>query len=130
MEKEGHTTAAPEGSPEAAGRGRALAARLGHGPGGRLTTRQKVVPPVFLAVFLACLVYAMLPFELLGGDLRCGPAILGSDPKGVEPGSLARPERDCRNSGNSRLAFAGVLGTAALVIAAAGLVLPPDPEEG
>lgn len=102
-------------------------ARFGHGPGGTLTTRQKVVPLGALALLLVCLVYAMLPFTV-AASLDCGPALLGSEPENPSP-RLFVDRTDCRNAGGSRLALAGVLGLASLIIGVAGLVLPPDPED-
>ncbi len=106
-----------------------LLANIGHGPDGRLTTRQKVVPAVGLVVFLLCLGYTLLPFDVVD-TVDCGPALFGSKPEEVPVAVIVdEPKRACRDAGNSRLAFAAVIGTAAVVLAAAGLILPPDPEE-
>jgi hypothetical protein len=110
-------------------RKRRLLANVGHGPDGRLTTRQKVVPVVGLVVFLLCLGYTLLPFDVVG-TVDCGPALFGSKPEEAPVAVIVdEPKRACRDAGNSRLAFAAVIGTAAVVIAVAGLILPPDPEE-
>ncbi|HEX2063900.1 MAG TPA: hypothetical protein VHE80_05720 [Acidimicrobiales bacterium] len=106
-----------------------LLTNIGQGPDGRLTTRQKVAPALGLVVFLLCVGYTLLPFDVVDA-VDCGPALFGSKPEEAPVAVIVdEPKRACRDAGNSRLAFAAVVGTAAAVIGVAGLVLPSDPEE-
>ena len=123
--------ASSDGSPPRRPDGkRRLLANIGQGPGGRLTTRQKVVPVLGLVLFVLCIGYTLVPFDVVGGAVHCGPALFGSKPRAAPTAVIVdEPKRACRDAGNSRLAFAGVLGTAAAVIGVAGLILPSDPED-
>ncbi len=103
---------------------------IGWAEGGRLTTRQKVVPVLALVVLLGALAYTLVPFTV-AETVDCQAALRGSDPEaGVPPGAIVgNPRKACHDVGNSRLSLAGAVGVAAMIIGAAGLFLPPDPEE-
>ncbi|MDP9071580.1 MAG: hypothetical protein M3N68_09945 [Actinomycetota bacterium] len=103
---------------------------IGWAEGGRLTTRQRVVPVLALLVLLGALAYVLVPFTV-AETVDCQGALRGSDPQSeIAPGAIVGdPRAACRDVGNSRLSLAGVVGVAALIIGAAGLFLPPDPEE-
>ncbi len=124
--------ASPDGSPPRPPEGkRRFLAHVGQGPDGRLTTRQKVVPVAGLVVFLLAIGYTLLPFDVVGGAVDCGPALFGSKPEQAPTAVIVdEPKRACRDAGNSRLAFAAVVGTAAAVIGVAGLILPSDSDGG
>ena len=102
---------------------------IGWGEGGRLTTRQRVVPVLAVLVLAGTLVYGVVPFEVAGA-LECKGALRGAEPAADAPGAIVGdPKRACRDAGNSRRATAAVIAVAAAVLGVAGLLLPPDIEE-
>ena len=103
---------------------------IGWAEGGGLTTRQKIVPALALLVLVVALAYTLVPFTV-ADTVRCQAALRGSGlaqelPAGAIVGD---PRKACRDVGNSRLSLAGVVGLAAVILGAAGLLLPPDPDE-
>jgi hypothetical protein len=103
---------------------------IGWAEGGRLTTRQRLVPALALVVLVGAAIYTVAPFTV-ADVVECKAALGGSEPEGEVPAGaiVGDARRACRDVGNSRLSLAGVVGLAALIIGAAGLFLPPDPDE-
>ncbi|MBA2438959.1 MAG: hypothetical protein H0V52_11520 [Acidimicrobiia bacterium] len=92
-----------------------------------MSSLQRIVVFVSLGVVALAIVFALLPFTFAGSQ-RCGPALLGSEPResGLPQGVLVDPERDCERTGRSRLAtsgFVAILGV--LTGAGVSLVQPP-----
>lgn len=99
-----------------------------------MSSLQRIVAFISLGVVALAIVFALLPFTFAGVQ-KCGPALLGSEPRdlGRPTGVLVEPERDCERTGRSRLAtsgFVAILG----VLTGAGVtqVQPPgkDCREG
>ncbi len=103
---------------------------IGWGEGGRLTTRQRVVPVLAVLVLLGAVAYSLVPFTV-ADTVECRGALRGADPVGDLPPAVivGDPRKACHDFGNSRLSLAGVVAVAAVVVGAAGLLLPPDEEE-
>ena len=92
--------------------------------------RQRVVPALAVLVVLGALVYAMVPYTV-AGTVDCRGALRGAEPESDVPAGVivGNPRRSCRDVGNSRLATAGVVGVAAVIVGVGGLLLPPEPDD-
>ncbi|HVL02924.1 MAG TPA: hypothetical protein VM386_00660 [Acidimicrobiales bacterium] len=82
---------------------------------------QRIAAFISLGVVALAIVFALLPFNFAGVQ-KCGPALLGSEPRDVgrEKVGLVQPERDCERTGRSRLATSGFLAILG-VLAGAGI---------
>ncbi len=79
---------------------------------------QRVMAFISLAVVAVAIVFALLPFTF-ADSVSCGPALLGSEPRGPRPtAGLVQPERDCERTGRSRLATAGFVAILGVVTGA------------
>lgn len=79
---------------------------------------QRVMAFVSLGVLALAILFALLPFTF-ADTVRCGPALLGSEPRAGTPRvGLVEPERDCERTGRSRLATSGFLAILAVVTGA------------
>lgn len=89
------------------------------------TKKVLVVVAVALAL-LGVLAFAMAPFRAAGG-LKCGSALLGSDPKEVRTTGLlvGKEAHYCDSEGKSRLVISAFATVFTLVLGVSAVVLPP-----
>lgn len=93
-----------------------------------MTGIQKIAAFISLGFVALAIVFALLPFTF-ADTVRCGPALLGSEPETTELSGraslLIQPERDCERTGRSRLATSGFVAILAVAAGAGVTQIPP-----
>lgn len=89
-------------------------------------TKKVLVVAAVAVALLGVLAFVMAPFKAAGG-LKCGSALLGSDPREVRTTGLVAGKEAfyCDNEGKSRLVISGFATVFTLVLGVSAVMLPP-----